>query len=111
MVTINGKQYPLWSQFVDRRSEWVDGTLEDFGDSFMPCNMCTKIKNITLTPNGEDSAYFSVDGDDFGCGFDVGHGGVCGGDEGWITFSGYGGHKWRIKSNKSIDSDPKNPAE
>lgn len=103
MISVNGKQYPLWSQFIERSSEWVGGILEDFGDSFMPCKVCTKIKDITLTPNGEDSAFFSVDGEDFGCGFDVAHGGVVGGDRGWITFKGYGGHTWRIKSNQAIE--------
>jgi hypothetical protein len=39
-------------------------------------------------------------GQDFACGFDVKYGGVTGGDPGWITFSGYGGHTWRIHQVK-----------
>lgn len=96
MMEINGKQYPPWSQFVERKEEWIGGTLED---NDMGMTATTEITNITLTPNGEDSAYFSVDGVDFGCGFDVKYGGISGGGVGfgWITLSGYGGHSWRIK--------------
>lgn len=59
----------------------------------------TKITDITLSPNGKDSAFFEVKGKDFGCGFDVHHGGIIPGEEGWLTFSGYGGHTFRIKQN------------
>ncbi len=93
-LIINGKSYPLWSQFVHRAAEWVGGTLEDreYGES-----MTTTITGIELTPNGDDSAFFAVVGTDFTCGFDVAYGGIEGGDEDWTTFSGYGGHSWRIK--------------
>lgn len=105
MITINGKSYPLWSQFVERKGEWIGGTLEDFGDSMdrrlgaKPA--ATEITDITLKANG-DSAFFSVDGEDFGCGFDVQYGGVsCSPQEpGWVGFSGYMGHSWRIKQRE-----------
>jgi len=100
-MEVNGKEYPLWGQFVEQEKEWIGGILEDSGD---PMDRAmgfgtgqTKITAITLEPNGETSAMFSVEGEDFGCGFDVTTGGVTAGDEGWITFSGYGGHTWRIK--------------
>ena len=103
MIEVNGKKYPLWSQFIERKEEWIGGTLQDFGDSMdkmlgMGEMGETIITDITLEPNGDDSAFFSVEGKKFGCGFDVGHGGISGrGEEGWLTFSGYGGHKWRIR--------------
>ena len=31
-MEINGKVYPLWSQFVEKKQEWVGGTLQDEGD-------------------------------------------------------------------------------
>ena len=102
-IIVNGKEYPLWSQFVARKKEWIGCVLEDFGDSmdkrmgFKPAQ--TEITDICLLPNGDDSAFFSVNGKDFGCGFDVSGGGVIGGEEGWLTFSGYGGHEWRIKNS------------
>ena len=100
MIEINGKQYPLWSQFVERKSEWIGGILEDFGDD-MEIRMGysgdkTIITNIVLRENGENSAWFEVSGEDFDCGFDVNVG--CIGGE--YTFSGYGGHTWRIKQNE-----------
>lgn len=101
MEAINGKEYPLWGQFVDGQQHWIGGILEDLGDSMdrsmgvEPIQTC--ITGIEMTPNGSDSAMFTVKGDDFDCGFDVHHGGICAGEEGWITFSGYGDHKWRIK--------------
>lgn len=104
MKEVNGRVYPLWSQFEDRKKEWIGGVLEDFGDSFDNLlgfkGGLTEITDITLEPNGKESASFSVEGKDFSCGFDVKVGGVIGGEEGWITFSGYGGHTWRIKQKK-----------
>lgn len=85
---------------------WIDGILEDFGDGIdhalglMDNNLKTTIKDIILEPNGNDSAFFSIEGKDFSCGFDVGHGGICKGESDWLTFSGYGGHVFRIKSPK-----------
>ncbi len=98
-ILVNNRHYPLWQQFVDRAQEWVGGTLEDHDDPWgdQPSPMVTKITGIELRPNGTDSAFFVVQGEEFECGFDVGCGGIQGGEEGWITFSGYGGHKWRIK--------------
>lgn len=101
-MTVNGKEYPLWSQFIEKKDQWIGGTLEDSGD-IMDRHMgaktvSTEILDIRLEPNGEDSAYFTVTGKDFSCGFDVRHGGVIGnGKPGWITFSGYMGHTWRIQ--------------
>ena len=97
MEKVNGKYYPLWSQFIDHQAEWIGNILEDHD---MGMIASTKITGIALKPNGDDSAYFSVDGVAFGCGFDVAHGGIVSGEEGWVSFSGYGGHSWRIKSNK-----------
>jgi len=102
--TINGKYYPIWQQFVDRKYNWISGVLEDSGDSMdrrMNLEpMSTKITDIVLRANGKDSAYFEVIGEDFSCGFDVQHGGISGEqclEEEWIGFSGYGEHSWRIK--------------
>lgn len=103
-MEVNGKEYPMWGQLVERKEDFIGGVLEDFGDSFdrsigtIP--MITKITNIILRPNGEDSAFFEVCGEDFTCGFDVQYGGLADGDNDWLTFIGYGGHEWRItKSN------------
>ena len=100
-MIVNGKEYLLWSQFVEKKEEFIGGTLEDGGDSFD--NMMfgekvftTKITDIQLNPNGEDSAFFLVVGEDFECGFDVKYGGVVGGEKGWLNFHGYGGHTFRI---------------
>lgn len=106
-MIVNGKEYPMWSQFVERKDEWIGGLLKDIGDS-MDHRMGfgggeTEITDITLEPNGEDSAYFSVTGKDFSCGFDVQYGGVSGAQEfgeDWLTFSGYGGHTWAIKQKE-----------
>ena len=105
MIIVNGREYPLWSQFVEGKEKWIGGTLEDRGDSMDRAlgleGGGTEITDITLEPNGKDSAAFSVDGKDFSCGGDVGYLGITGGEKGWITFSGYGGHTWRIKPRGS----------
>jgi hypothetical protein len=103
-MEVNGKFYSLWGQFVEKQQEFIGGTLEDTGDNmdrsmgFNP--MTTTITGIELKPNGDDSAFFSVRGKDFDCGFDVQYGGIVGGEKGWLTFSGYGGHTWRIKKKE-----------
>ncbi len=107
-MIINGKTYPMWEQFIKKEQEWIGGLLHDSGDSMDRRmglgSMQTKITGITLKPNGEDSAVFSVEGETFSCGFDVQHGGITAGQKGWLTFSGYGGHTWRIKQpNKTIE--------
>jgi hypothetical protein len=93
-MIVNGKEYPMWSQFVERKKEWIGGVLVEFDSGEVHK---TKITDITLTPNGEESAKFCVEGEDFGCGFGVEYGGVIGGEAGWVTFEGYQGHTWRIK--------------
>ncbi len=110
IMEVNGKTYPLWGQFVEKKEEFVGGVLEDFGDSIYRRigfkNSKTKIVDIKLRPNGEDSAFFEVIGKDFSCGFDVEYGGVTTGEEGWITFSGYIGQIFRIlKNNTEIPLD------
>ena len=97
-MEVNGKEYPMWGQFVENKQKWIGGTLEDHD---MGICVKTKITNITLTPNGDDSAFFSVDGEDFNCGFDVRYGGIQVGEKGWLTFRGYGGHSWRIKASSA----------
>ena len=101
-MEVNGKEYPLWGQFVEKKEEWVGGVLEDFGDAMDKAIsggkiFSTEIIDIILNPNGEEDAFFSVIGEYFTCGFSTTCGGVIAGEEGWITFSGYGGHEWRIK--------------
>lgn len=95
-ILINGREYPLWNQFVAKASEFIGGILEDHD---MGEVASTKITGITLEPNGKESAMFHVTGEDFDCGFDVSVGGISGGsgEPGWLNFSGYGGHSWRIK--------------
>jgi len=103
-MIVNGKEYPLWSQFVERRKEWIGGLLTDRGDStdralFGVDPVMTEIVDITLDPNGEDSAFFWIIGKDFSCGFDVQHGGISPSNEfgeGWIPFYGFGGHSFGI---------------
>jgi len=105
MKEINGRVYPLWNQFEERKKEWIGGLLEDFGGNFdkklnINSNTVTEITDITLEPNGETSAMFSVEGKDFSCRFDVQVGGIIGGEKNWITFQGYWGHIWRIKQEE-----------
>lgn len=104
MIKINGREYPLWSQFIDRKNEFIGGILEDHDNDPLvePGPHSTEIIDIELVPNGETSAFFRVCGKEFSCGFDVQIGGVDGSfsdaKNGWIGFCGYGGHQWRIKA-------------
>ena len=105
-MKVNGREYPLWSQFVDRKKEWIGGTLKEVNIDPL-CGpigeeTLTEITDIELVPNGKESAFFRVIGKDFSCGFDVRHGGVSGAEgwgEGWIVLvsSGQFGFKFGIK--------------
>jgi hypothetical protein len=94
-MEVNGKFYSMWGQLVEGKARYIGGVLEDHD---MGTIMTTEITDITLLPNGETSAFFAVKGEHFSCGFDVGTGGVTGGEEGWLTMCGYGGHTWRFKA-------------
>jgi len=110
-IVVNGKTYPMWQQFVQRKDEWIGGILEDFGDLMDQAmgyeGYVKKITDIRLEPNGETSAMFSVESDEFNCGFDVEYGGVAAGEEGWLTFSGPMGHSWRIKQKLTAEKELK----
>ena len=112
MIVVNGKEYKFWGQFVERKVEWVGGILRDDGDP-MDRRMGhttsdTKIVDIRLEPNGKDAAMFLVEGEDFTCGFDVSVGGITGGPDDWLSFSGYGGHTWQIQKAKVTDGTKAN---
>lgn len=96
-IEINGRKYPLWSQFVHRKEEWIGGVLQDFGDYSSEPKYTTKITDIKLEANGPNHAYFSVVGENFTCGFCTSVGGVSPGEAGWMTVSGYQNHTWRFK--------------
>jgi hypothetical protein len=66
------KHNPLWSQFVERKSEFIGKVLEDFGDNMDRGilnleKMTTKIIDIILIPNGSNSAWFEIKCEDFVC--------------------------------------------
>ena len=99
-IKINGRLYPLWSKFVFDKARFIGRKLQDLGTpgSLFDESGETTITDIRLTANGDESAMFHVDGDGWGCACDVLYLGVVGETEpGWITFSGYGGHKWWIE--------------
>ena len=101
MKEINGKRYPMWEQFVEKKKEWIGGTLEDSGDSidqtlFGGLKARTEIVDIVLKENGKESAWFEVVGKDFSCGGDVGHLGIIDIKEPWLGFHGYG---WTFVEN------------
>jgi len=102
LIVINGKTYPLWQQFVDNKAQYIGGTLRDY--DYEDDVLTTEITDITLEPNGIDSACFSVNGKDFGCGFDVSIGGLSNSDrfgKNTIAFRGFHGHTWTITPPKN----------
>ena len=97
---INGRQYSLWPQFVEKKDEFVGGELQDLDPSFGGVGP-TVIVNIDFRANGKSSVWFEVAGEDYTCGGDVECLGIIGGDPGWITLSGYGGHAWRFREKQA----------
>ena len=103
MITIDGKKYPLWSQFVGRKEEWIGGILEEFGDGFSDGGT-TVITDITLEKE-DDDVYFSILGKDFSETFAVDCGGISGGqhEDDWLHFSSICSN-FRIKRKKDVSS-------
>ena len=65
-MKVNGKHYPMWGQFVERKNEFIGGLLQEIYDCGFPIAEVpqTKILDIELIPNGEESAFFRVIGKD-----------------------------------------------
>lgn len=103
-MIVNGKEYKMWGQFIAEKEKWIGGQMHEISDSFPRAHNgnipSTTIMDMRLRPNGDDSAYFEVIGKSYSCGSDVRYLGIVSGDEGWITFSGYGKHTWRIQEKQ-----------
>jgi hypothetical protein len=76
LTEINGKVYPMWQQFVDKKSEWVGGSLINV-DKIMG-SAETVITDVRLVPNGKESAMIEFVGEDFTCSCDVRYCGIGG---------------------------------
>ena len=94
----------IYEQMVEKKQEWIGGELQELTDSYPRvidgCSPKTKIIDITLTDNGGNYPFFMIHGENYDCGFATDVGGVMGMpgmEEGWLCFSGYGGHEFRIK--------------
>ena len=88
MAEVDHKKFPLWGQFIDRKSEWIGGRLIDTDTDFGMQEAETKIKDIRLELWPEklteqqkavgcvQAIVFIVAGEDFDCSFNVKYGGV-----------------------------------
>ncbi|PNX46287.1 MAG: hypothetical protein BV459_06690 [Thermoplasmata archaeon M11B2D] len=97
----------IWEQIVNKKDEWIGGLLETINmpkGSETPANTVTVIRDIELKEFG-DQLFFKVLGEQFACGLQPGRGGgVIAGEDGWLTFCGVRGHRWRIKKKLEIPS-------
>ena len=57
---INGKTYPLWQQFVDKKSEWINGTLEDFPDRIDRMLGARKSEKTLIEENFGSNVMFNI---------------------------------------------------
>lgn len=91
------------TDLVMNKKKFIGGVLEVFPDAFddiledNPEGKTTKIKDIVLDLKTSNVGKFDVIGKDFECGFNIDQGGTTKGEEGWITFFGYGDTSFRIK--------------
>jgi len=108
---------PIWQQLVEAQQGWLGGDIEDLGDS-MDRQLAEegtfpiqgKIAGMEYRKNGENSMYFEVSAEEgWGCGGDTQFLGIAGGEKGWLTLSGYGGHTWRIKKPEQTKTNPQTP--
>ena len=96
MTEINGKTYPMWSQFAEGKEKWIGGVLQEI-DSIMGAAPETAITDVTLGPNGDESAIITCHGKEYSCGYDVKYCGVGAGEEGWLTIYSQWGDGFRVK--------------
>lgn len=97
----------MWQQLIDKKAEWIGGTLTDFGDS-MDRQMFggdphkTEITDFELTDK-----WFGVKGKEFDCGGSREFVGITGEKRDGIDllFSGYGAHEWGITKPISTHND------
>jgi len=82
---INGKVYPMWSQFVEKKEGWIGGSMID-SDSIMGDAEETEITDVSLIPNGTESAMMIFHGKDYDCSFDVRYCGIGGGDSNKVGY-------------------------
>lgn len=93
---INGKHYPMWSQFVEKKSQWIGGRLIDHD---MGMDEETEITDVVLQENGESSAWFEIVGKEFSWGGDVRYIGLGAPNQpGALTICGYAGMSCSIIS-------------
>lgn len=75
MQTINGKTYPMWSQFVEKKANFIGNKMFDV-DSMMGAAPETEVVDVELVPNGTDSAMICFRGKDYDCISDVKYCGI-----------------------------------
>ena len=105
----------MWQRLVDKKDEWIGGTLVDCGDDMDRAwglsapngtGERTLIVDFKLTDDE-----FNVIGEEFTCGGGRQHVGLSPyetpGDENTLTFRGYGNHQfYLIPPKKALTSDP-----
>lgn len=96
-MKVNGRFYPMWGQFIEKKQQWIGGILED-----LETGISTEIVDISLMPSGLGSAYFKVKGEGFSCGFDVQHGGIGSGEPPYVNFSTRFGLNFRILTREEV---------
>lgn len=104
-IVVNGKIYPMWQQFVQKKDEWIGGVLQDRdNDPFLGGVTIgpTVITDVVLRENGKDSAWFEFSGKDYSCGFDVKYGGIGGNQPGndVLRIQGYGSMAFDVSKPK-----------
>lgn len=103
-LIVNGRHYPLWSQFVEKKDEWIGGQMFDH-DTVMGDSEPTEITDVRLDPNGETSAMLRFLGKDYECSCDVQYLGVGGPTlPGWLTLrmTFGGGGCFNIKKKSEV---------
>ena len=94
---------PFWIRLLAEAEEWKGGSLQVAGSDFSRARfpnvypITTKVTAIKFEALKDGSGFFSVEGEDFSCGFNNHQGDITKGEEGWITFKSAGGWRWRIK--------------
>lgn len=103
-MEVNGKFYSMWGGIIKNKEKWIGGKLSETCDDRMLNSfgetVIDEITDITLKPNGDDSAYFEVHvKHGRNCGFDVAYGRIDGrnSNDGWLGFRSVYGDPFKIK--------------
>lgn len=95
-MQVNEKEYQLWSQFVEKKNDFIGGILESPA-RHSNNTITTIITDITLSKSCYDSYIFTIEGRGFSSFLNTAQGKIVNKEPGWTIFYDGQGGECKIK--------------